>query len=155
MVPGENPNIFFNKNNDSDSVGFEGALVGDPSLNDYIGAKLYNQVTNNIFRFCIDMDMARFYPSCIAANNIEGSTLIFKAIVNATLFENRGGKCRYHGITDHQINPNNSDTFIGDIAKEIFDNFQTRNYVSTGHKWLNLPSTVDVFRELQKRKGLK
>ena len=155
LVPGENPNIFFNKNNDSDSVGFEGALVGDPSLNDYIGAKLYNQVTNNIFRFCIDMDMARFYPSCIAANNIEGSTLIFKAIVNATLFENRGGKCRYHGITDHQINPNNSDTFIGDIAKEIFDNFQTRNYVSTGHKWLNLPSTVDVFRELQKRKGLK
>lgn len=146
-IPGENPNIFFNKDTSTDG-GFEGALVGDPTLNDYIGETLYGRITNNIFKYCIDMDMSRFYPSCIAANNIEGSTLIFKAIVDSSQFDVRGGENPYHGITDFQINPNNEDTFSGDIAKEIFDNFQTRNYINVGHKWLNLPSISDVCKEL-------
>ena len=150
-IPGENPNIFFNKNA-SDTTSFEGALVGDPSLNDYIGETLYGRITNNIFKYCIDMDMSRFYPSCIAANNIEASTLIFKVIVNSSEFDVRGGTHPYHGITDFQANPNNEDTFQGDIAKEIFDNFQTRNYLSTGHKWLNLPSIEDVVKRLDEIK---
>lgn len=148
LITGENPNIFHIKSDDDSK--FEGALVGDPTINNYIGETLYGKVTNNIFKYCIDMDMSRFYPSCIAANNIEASTLIFKAIVYSSNYDVRGGNVPYHGITDTQLNPNNNDTFSNDIAKEIFDNFQTRNYVSVGHKWLNLPSITDVYEELMK-----
>lgn len=146
FVPGSNPNIFNFKTDDKTQ--FEGALVGDPTLNDYIGAELYGKITNNIFNYCIDMDMSKFYPSCITANNIEASTLIFKAIIEAHQYDVRGGIIPYHGITDIQLNPNNNDSFDGDIAKEVFDNFQTRNYISTAHKWLNLPSITEVYKKL-------
>lgn len=147
LVPGGNVNIFSFKS-DSEETSFEGALVGDPTLNDSVGEMLYGKRTNNIFKYNIDMDMSRFYPSCISAANIEASTLIFKAIVDSSQYDVRGGDIPYHGITDFQINTKNNDTFTGDVAKEIFDNFQTRNYISTGSKWLNLPSVTDLYKEL-------
>ena len=154
-VPGENVNgIYYNQeksttqsdddDEDEGGVGFEGALVGNPLLIDHFGVELFGKPTNNIFRFSIDMDMSSFYPSTIAANNIDPSCLVFKVIMNADQFTVRGGTVPYNGITDLQLVAENNDTFTGDIAKEAFDNFQTGNPISTAHKWLNLPS-VDQF----------
>ena len=164
MIPGNNVNTYnFNKpsnyvlsedeenEDDDDDVGFEGALVGNPLLNDYFGMDLYGQPSNSIFNYSIDMDMSSFYPNTIYTMNIDPNTLYFKCICDAKQFKPQGGKLKYHGITDKQEVITNKNSFEGDIAKEIFDNFHTRNWISTAHKWTNLPSVTDVLLECERR----
>lgn len=160
LIPGENVNGFlFNSSekeddddDDDDKVGFEGALVGNPNLIDYFGDELYGHKTNSIFKYSIDFDMSSFYPSTIRAMNIDPSTLIFKMIMNADQFDVRGGDLPFRGITDTQIVKANGDSFVDDVGKEIMDNFQTKNYLYTAYKWMNLPSVNAVYEEIIKRK---
>lgn len=146
LIPGNNINIF-NKSNakaetdDDDDDSFEGALVADPRYNDYIGLDLYGKPSNNIFELVIDMDMSSFYPSSIMAMNIDPSCLIFKTIVNSSQFINR--KVGYNGIVELPEDD--------DISKDVFDNIQTGNVLSIGHKWFNLPSIEDVLKECERK----
>ena len=159
LIPGENINSFLynlqkekeqNDKNDDDPT-FEGALVGNPLLIDKFGSEMYNHKTNSIFDYSIDMDMSAFYPSTIRVMNIDGSTLIFKAIINPDQYDVRGGDIPYHGITDTQVVVENGDSFKDDIGKEIFDNLQTKNYLFTGNKWMNLPSVNDIYDICKKK----
>lgn len=161
LVTGENiAGFLFNEEREKDDyedgeekpedTKFEGALVGNPLLIRNFGMKLFGKRTNSIFRYSVDFDMSSFYPSTIRAMNIDPSTLIFKVIIQANQFDVRGGDLPYHGITDVQLGIE-KDSFQGDIAKEIMDNFQTRNIISTAKKWLNLPGVIDVYKELKKR----
>jgi hypothetical protein len=70
--------------------------------------------------------------------------------MNSNQYDVRGGKLPFNGITDVQIVKENNDSFDGDVAKEVMDNFQTRDYVSTAHKWMNLPSVNEVYNEMVK-----
>lgn len=157
LVPGENVNKFVynheekedEDDGDDKKTKFEGALVGNPSLIDNFGVKMFGEHTNSIFEYSIDMDMSRFYPSCIAAMNIDPSCLIFKTILNPNQYDVRGGEIPFNGITDTQACKENDDSFVDDVAKEVFDNFQTRNWLSVGHKWLNMPSINDVYERLK------
>ena len=161
IVPGENVNGFMynydSKESDDDDEEneekFEGALVGNPALIDNFGAKMFGKSTNNVFLFSIDFDMSSFYPSTIAAMNIDPSTLIFKMIIQSNQYDVRGGKLPFNGITDVQMVAENNDSFAGDVAKEVMDNFQTRDYISTAHKWMNMPSVLDVYNEMKNRLG--
>lgn len=170
LVPGPNMNIIrgYSQTDDNiefDSDGnvinsdegntdkFEGALVGEPQLISNFGSNLFGKPSNCLFLFSIDMDMSAFYPSTIRAMNIDPSCLIFKCILDARQYDVRGGNIKFNGITDvHVANAflkkKLSDSFDGDVAKECMDNFQTKNWISTGHKWLNLPSASDIFEEL-------
>lgn len=158
LVPGANINaldaykekVTFD-DGDEDSDSFEGALVGNPTLIDAFGQKIYGKKTNYLFNYSIDMDMKAFYPNTIHVLNIDASTLIFKCIVDPKQYDVRGGTIPFKGITDVQLVKENSDSFSDDIAKEIFDNFQSKNYLSVGYKFLNLPS-VDEMQEILKRK---
>lgn len=133
---------------------YEGALVGNPLLNSHNGMTLFNSPSNNIFGKSIDMDMSAFYPNVIIVFNINECTLIFKVILDSSIYDSRGGEIPYHGITDVQVVPDNKDSFDGDVSKEIFDNFQTGNRLSTATKWLNAPTIEDVYRKILKnRKG--
>lgn len=165
LVPGNNTNsILYNKtqkekiekikNNeeiDDDEEGFEGALVGDPTLIDNFGEEIFGKKSNSLFNYSVDFDMGAFYPSTIRVMNIDPSTLIFKMIMKADQFNIRGGSLKYNGITDVQLNPHNSDSFVDDVAKEFMDNFQTRNYLSFGIKWLNMPDVNEVYEAIKKR----
>ena len=108
--------------------------------------KLYGKPSNCVFLYSVDFDMSAFYPSCIRANNIDPSTLIFKMIMDPSQYDVRGGDLPYHGITDVQLVNENTDSFSEDIAKEVIDNFQTRQYLTFGEKWLNLPSVTEMDR---------
>ena len=138
---------------DNDDPKFEGALVGNPILNDNFGVELYGKPSNCIFDYSIDMDMSSFYPYTIYTHNIDPSCLYFKTFVPAEQFKIRGGTLEYHGVTDKQLVAKNKDSFTGDIAKEVFENFYSRNWISTGHKWNNLPSVNDVYEECKKKLG--
>ena len=161
MIPGQNVNaILYNgKDNkekddeDEEDSKFEGALVGNPLLIDNFGMKLFNHKSNNIFRYSIDMDMTAFYPSTIFEMNIDPSTLIFKMILPCDQYDVRGGDIKFNGITDFQLVEENNDSFSDDVAKEVIDNFQTGDYITTGNKWLNLPSASEIYTELKKKLG--
>ena len=152
LIPGENINQFINsskeESEDDDDDSFEGALVGNPILNSAFGMEMYGKKSSSIFHYSIDMDMSSFYPSTIFVMNIDPSTLIFKTIVKANQFDVRGGRLKYHGITDKQLVEKNDDSFVDDVAKEVFDNFQTKNYMNTAHKYFNLPSVDKVYHIL-------
>lgn len=166
LVPGSNVNQYVpSKQNEivpeeymedqpeDDDDGYEGALVGDPRLNDNFGIRMYGKRTNCIFNYSVDFDMSAFYPSCIRACNIDPSTLIFKMIMPAEQFDVRGGSLKFNGITDVQLLEDNDDSFQDDIAKECIDNFQTRHYLTFGHKWLNLPDVNEMDELLREAIG--
>ena len=161
IVPGENINTFLynaekereDDDEDDEDDKFEGALVGNPLLIADFGIEMFGHKTNNVFEFSIDMDMSSFYPSTIYVMNIDASTLIFKMILDSSQYDVRGGSIPFHGITDVQVVSTNKDSFSGDIAKEVIDNFQTRDWISTGHKWMNLPSVNKVYNRLVKELG--
>lgn len=160
IVPGANlnaldaykeTNTFDDSEDEEDEESsFEGALVGDPTLINNFGVAIYGDPTNYLFMYSIDMDMKAFYPNTIHVLNIDVSTLIYKCIIDASQYDVRGGNIPYHGITDIQLNKKNSDSFSGDIANEIFDNFQTKNYLSLGYKFLNLPSVDEMSKIIKK-----
>lgn len=97
--------------------------------------------------------MSAFYPSTIRAMNIDPSTLIFKMLMDASQYDVRGGDIPFNGITDSQMVKTNADSFTGDIGKEVMDNFQTKNYLYTAHKWMNLPSVNEMYLEIKKRQN--
>lgn len=158
LITGNNINIHnsnFDKSSseDEDEDTFEGALVGNPLLIDNFGIKLYGKRSNSIFKYSIDFDMSRFYPSVIEGFNIDPSTLIFKMILDSNQFNVRGGELKFKGITDCHILKSNDDTFTGDISKEVMDNYQTGNIITFGHKWLNLPSIESMNKKIRKQLG--
>lgn len=157
IVPGANINGIYAYDNiseeEDDDVLYEGALVGNPALITPFGIFIYNKQSNKVFLFSIDMDMSAFYPSTIRVLNIDDSTLIFKMILDPAQYDVRGGDIPFRGITDVQLVEENSDSFSGDIAGEVMDNFQTQNYISTAYKFLNLPSVEGMFKKLKKRLG--
>lgn len=132
---------------------YEGALVGNTLLIQRFGKMMYGKRTNYMFDYSIDFDMKAFYPSTIYVLNIAPSTLIFKATVLADNYDVRGGDIPFHGFTDNQLVKTNNDSFTGDIASEIFDNFQTGNILSTAHKFLNLPTVAELEKELCSKLG--
>ena len=160
IIPGENVNGFLHaldvvsaKETDENKSKFEGALVGNPLLINYFGDMLFGKQTRNIFLFSIDMDMSAFYPNSITVMNIDASCLIFKVIISPYQYDVLGGKIPYHGITNVQMVKGNRNTFMEDLGKEVFDNFQTGDMISTMHKWMNAPSALEVYEELKKRLG--
>jgi hypothetical protein len=163
LIPGNNINQIINRGNteeyeevDDDDTdeneddkskakkkkGFEGALNADPTLNKKNGQMLLGKRTNNIFNTGIDMDMSAFYPSTIDAMNIIASALIFKAIVPMAQF----GKDKLSINSFVAENYTEDDL---DCARDVFDNFLTRNYLYSGHKWFNLPSVEEVYARLK------
>lgn len=166
MVPGENVNMSpFDQaeeepdDDDEDTpkkkVGFEGALVGDPRLNLPTGMCLYgNKKSNNIFQYAIDMDMSSFYPSTIFAMNVDPSALHFKCYLDASQFSVLGGDKKINTYSHVRTLPKEASDFHDDVAKEAFDNFQTRNWLCTGHKWFNLPSVHKLYKTVSKELGV-
>lgn len=155
LIPGNNINIFEpekniieeNDEDDDDESEYEGALVADPLYNGYEGQLLYGQRTNNIFLNAVDFDMSAFYPSSIMGMNIDPSTLIFKTIMNADQYDICGGKLKFRGITSCGFDP------TSDMSKECMDNFQTKNYMTTGTKWFNMPNVYEVYERMKKELG--
>ena len=136
-----------------------GALVADPAYNDYVGRPLYGHPTNNIFRYVIDEDMTAFYPSINMAGNLHECTLIFKVILPPSEYrltkeqkkDTQNLYAEYKGITDEFLVVDENNKIVEDISKEVFDNFLTRNYLSFGYKWLNMPDVNEVYEYLKRK----
>lgn len=130
----------------SDKQSFDGALVADPTLNKKNGQLLLGKKSNNVYNLSVDMDMEAFYPNSIQGMNITPNALIFKAYISSNQFIK--SVCNINSIfKDAYLQPNS------DIAKDVFDNFLTGDYLYSCHKWMNLPSVEDVYDRIKKKMG--
>lgn len=157
LVPGMNINKTpFNKDvdddDDDDDSGFEGALVGDSRLNSETGVPIYgDKKTNSVFKYAIDMDMSAFYPSTIKITNNEASNLIFKCHIDSSQFNILDGEKPINTISHIPLLPKADSDFSGDVAKECFDNLFTQDWLSSGHKWFNLPTMDELYDAVEKK----
>lgn len=137
---------------DDDEKKAEGAVVGNPLLVNPFGMELYGKRSSHCFIFSIDMDMTAFYPHVIISHNIDELCLYFRVSCPVTTFDIRGGSQPWKGITDKYLAPpidgKVEEFYTEDAAKEIFDNFQTGNVISTGYKFLNMPSVDELYSSL-------
>lgn len=142
---------------DDDDDKKEGALVGNPLLVRKFGMELYGKRSSHCFLYNIDMDMTAFYPHTNISHNINELCLCFRVSCPVTVFDIRGGAQPWKGITDKYIAPpiegKVEEFYTEDAAKEIFDNLQTGNILSTGYKFLNMPSVDDMYASLLIRMG--
>lgn len=125
---------------------FDGALVADPTLNKNNGQLLFGKKSNNIFNLAVDMDMKAFYPNTIQAMNITPNALIYKAYISSNQFVK--GVCKINTIFNDVYQYPDLD-----VAKDVFDNFLTGNYLYSCHKWMNLPSVEDVYNKIKNKMG--
>ena len=113
--------------------GFEGALVGNPLNNGHVGDFIYGKQSKFIFSYVIDFDFSSLYPSIIISHNIGQNPLVGKVILNTD---------KWRHINQDPLNA------YFDPAKDLFDDFMTRNYSKTGKKWFNLPTLSEILEEL-------
>ena len=68
-------------------------------------------------------------------------------------FTINGGDKPIHTISHIPLLPDKISDFKDDVAKECFDNFQTKNYLTMGRKWFNLPDMEEMYKKLKKKLG--
>ena len=138
LISGNNVNMKYgigedNKDEKDEDERFEGALVGDPLNNTHEGVKIYGKKSKFVFEYVIDFDFTSLYPSIIIAFNIGKAPLVFKVFM----------KKKYK-----ELNEDISNTRY-DPAKEMFEDLTTDNYNYAGKKWFNLPTTMDMMKDLE------
>ena len=114
--------------------GFEGALVGNPLNNDRVGDYLYGRPSKFVFSYVIDFDFSSLYPSIIISNNIGQNPLVGKVVLKTDDWKH--------------INQDPTNVYF-DPAKDLFDDWCTKDYSHTGNKWFNLPKFEDVLKAVE------
>ena len=59
LIMGNNINIDYGapKDDGKKKIGFAGAIVGDPELNDYTGAIIFGRPSKYVFQYVVDFDL--------------------------------------------------------------------------------------------------
>lgn len=113
----------------------EGALVASPLLNKAIGMKMYNRLSSFIFDWVIDFDLSSLYPSIIDCFNIASNTQYGRII-----------------IPEPSVNVKSRFPDTEDLGGKLLEDFNTRDYVSIGNRWLGSPTTADIISAMEKCK---
>lgn len=129
---------------DEDKTTFKGAINADPTWNDMIGMKLLGMPSNTMFKNCIDMDFAAFYPSIKISNNIDPSTLLYKASFDNEEF--MSGEYINRSLNNQYFEKDkNGKTRKLDITGEAVNTLASKNILTFGYNYLGLPSVVDLY----------
>lgn len=141
-IIGNNKNIDYNKNKDEEEEDkknkkdFEGALVCDPLLNDYVGINIFGKPSKFIFKNVIDYDFTSHYPMITISHNINQETMIGKIVVSG--FEH--------------LNPDTTD-ILYDQGKAFVEALLTKDYGFIGNTYFNLPTTEEIINNLKEDKN--
>lgn len=128
---GSNKPVYEDEEEEDDS--FEGALNGDPMLNEHKGLVMFGKNSMFIFGSSIDLDFSAMYPNSICAFNIFVDCMIGKLIIND--YDNRL-------------------TYSDDAGREFLEDITSNTTLETGEKWFDLPSFEELTLEVKRRLNL-
>ena len=155
-VQGNNLNIISRDPNEKDSeeepeeeTSYKGAINADPIWNDNVGIEINGLKSNTIFKNCIDMDMEAFYPSIKIVNNMDASTLLYKASFDNDEFLSGEFTNRSLNQTYREKDKKGKDRAI-DFTGEAVNTFASNNLLTFGYNYLNLPSVEDLYEFLKR-----
>ena len=100
--------------------------------------------SNTIFKNCIDMDFAAFYPSIKISNNIDPSTLLYKASFYNEEFLTGEFTNRSLNQTYEEKDKNGKIRKL-DITGEAVNTYASNNILTFGYNYLNLPSVAELY----------
>ena len=119
--------------NNTEGVGYEGAIVGDPKNIEASGILINSVRSKYIHDDVIDLDATAMYPSIQRAHNICPNSLIGKIIIDG--FEH--------------LNPNPSDNKF-DAGRLFLEDYMTGDRTIFCHKFFNLPTTEELIEKFKK-----
>lgn len=109
---------------------FEGALNGNPMLNEHEGLVMFGKRSMFIFGSSIDLDFSAMYPNSICAFNIFVDCMIGKLIL--------------YDCDDRM-------TYSDDAGREFVEDITSNTTLEIGEKWFDLPSFDEITDEINRR----
>jgi hypothetical protein len=144
----------FRKKDDvtGDKVSFKGAIMAEPTMNDYVGIEVLGNRSNVVYENAMDFDMAAFYPSIKTFSNMDPITLIGKAAFDNEEFI-QGIMLNRSLNQAYEEKDKNGNLRKLDHTGEAINTFLTGNILTFGYNWLGLPSVSELlttcYRELK------
>jgi len=113
-----------------------------------------------VFDNVIDMDFSSMYPHIIISFNIERHTMICKIIIPDVTEDRYDHIFNDEDIIDVEYSEDDSEEEkeieLGyDSGKDFLDNYLTKDTLSMGTKWFNLPDVNEVHNQFKKRFNVK
>ena len=130
----------FNDEEEEDEDKYDGAVVGDPELNEKVGTKVFGKPSKYIFRYVIDEDFSSFYPWTTISYNISPATMLGKLLIDDQY---------YHGNVKAVYEDDPALKF--ECGKEFVENYITKDVTRLGMNWFNLPSIEEMVKELDEK----
>ena len=122
-----------NCNLENESVGYAGAIVGDPTHNsDYAKVKLYEEIMN-LYDNLDDFDYKSLYPSIAREHNTAPDTIIGKVIIGEKIYDNENPFM----YTDY------------DRGGAFMEDYVTDNPVEFGRRWMSLAGYKDLIADVK------
>lgn len=150
IVPGNNINVSYttSKNQDIamdksdllhdirsyDDMSLPGAVVGDPTLNDYTGVVILGSPSNAFFALLVDFDYSSMYPNIESSVNIGHHTQVFRIIMSVQILKDE--------------NPDNNPKFIR--GGKMIEDYETATWKFG--EWHNLPNINDLSELYEKER---
>jgi len=138
LIIGNNINLDYgldyqadNEEDDEDEK-FDGALVADPKLNDFMGIPVFGNPSMYIFDNVVDMDFSAMYPHIIIAFNIAPNCMVGKLIIGGNIQE-----AMKNAVADKKGK-------VEDAGKDFVDNLLTGNVANMATKWFGMPNVVEL-----------
>lgn len=131
---------FYGRNEESDDeASFKGAINADPIWNANVGMKIHGSRSNNVHNNSMDYDMGAFYPSIKIASNMDPGTLLYKASFDNDEFIS--GEFNNRSLnTKYVERDKNGNTRKLDFTGEAVNTYVSKNILTFGYNYLNLPS---------------
>lgn len=138
-----------NDTDDDDETSYKGAINADPIWNDRVGMRILGSRSNNVHNNSMDYDMGAFYPSIKIASNMDPGTLLFKASFDNSEFTS--GEFNNRSLNTKYVEKDkNGNVRKLDFTGEAVNTYVSKNILTFGYNYLNLPSVTSMARMIIK-----
>lgn len=139
-----------NDDDSDDEASYKGAINADPVYNDNVGVNLTGiSKSNTVFKNCIDMDFAAFYPSIKISNNIDPSTLLYKASFDNDEFISGEFSNKSLNTSYTEKDKNGKERKL-DITGEAVNTLVGNNALTFAYNYLSLPNVNELYEFIKK-----
>lgn len=130
------------KTGSEDDDKYDGGLVANPNLNDYIGIEVGGMRSKHVFGTSVVYDAKAMYPSIYRAWNVSRTTMIGKVLIDETEETVLSNAAKFIEAANSGIDV--TDVVHYDNGTRMLDDYTTGNNVQFCKDWFGLPSIEEM-----------